>query len=138
MDSQQTQTPPSGPAKLDRWALVCLIVGLQAALAGWVPFVAPFLGLVAIAVFVLSVQARRDSEQPLRGRGMAIVGLLGGCFALIVGLAMILVVFVPSGSGGESGEPGAITVADGVADFPGGCDGFEFARSGDVWGILWT
>ena len=107
-------TDPAGPtgaaAAAPGVAVAALVVGLAAALLGWVPF----LGLgVAVAGVVLAALGLRRTTRRGRGRGMAAAGLgaalLGGLTA--VATTWVAVLLLADGTGGQLGDAARAYVA---------------------------
>jgi hypothetical protein len=90
-------------------AVAALVVGIAAALLGWVPF----LGLVvAAAAVVLGVFAMRRTRGA-RGRGMATVGVVAATLAVLTAIATTTVAgfLIADGTGGRLGAAARAYVA---------------------------
>ena len=71
----------SGPSRA--FAIAAFWVGLGSFLSGWIPFVFALALAGAVAAFVFGVIAlRRERQQPARGRGYAIAGIVLAVAAL--------------------------------------------------------
>lgn len=102
--------PAAAPAAAPGVAVAALVVGLAAALLGWVPFLG--LGVAVTGVGLAAVGLRRTTRRG-RGRGMAAVGLgaalLGGLTAIATTWVAVLV--LADGTGGRLGDAARAYVA---------------------------
>ena len=83
-------------------AVAALVVGLAAALLGWVPFLGVAVALGAVALAVVAIRRTRDGA----GRGLAVTGVVAASLGLLAGLATtwVAVLLLADGAGGAFGR----------------------------------
>jgi len=103
-----TQVPqgaaPAGTeakGKMNSMALAGMIVGIAGVVTICIAPLAIVLGIVAI---ILSVLGLRTAKKTARGRGMAITGIILGCVAIVVSVALVAGIFAGKDSLEEWGE----------------------------------
>lgn len=77
----QQSTQPN--AKPNGFAIAALVVGIIAAMSGWIPFWGLLVGITAIVLGVLGLKT-------VSGKGMAIAGIVTGAVGALTGLLVVI------------------------------------------------
>lgn len=103
----RTGAAPVGPAP--GVAVAALVVGLAAALLGWVPFLGVAVAVAAVVLATIALRRVRGG----RGRGMAAIGLGAGLLGVLAGVATtwVALLLIADGTGGRLGEAARAYVA---------------------------
>lgn len=95
-------TAPRAAQSTPGVAVAALVVGLVAALIGWVPFLGIAVAVGALVLGVVAVRRTRGRS----GRGAATTGLVGAALGLLAGIATtaVAVLLLADGAGGTFGR----------------------------------
>lgn len=83
-------------------AVAALVVGLAAALLGWVPFIGVAVAICALTLAIVAIRRTRSGA----GRGLAVTGVVAASLGLLAGLATtwVAALLLADGAGGAFGR----------------------------------